>query len=75
MIAADASFGAKPCLAVDAVSHDAYIDQMRIRPHEGIDTGVLSTLIQDAGAHISTGFCVKGELEMVFLVMYNITHR
>ena len=59
---------------MNAVTHDANVNQVRIGGHEGILAGVSAVFIQYSGANVCAGLRIKRELEVVLLVMDHILH-
>lgn len=74
LIAADPGLDAEPGLAVDAVTHDAHVDQMRERRHKRVNARVPPLLVQNPGPYIGPGFRVKGGFEMIFPVVDDVLH-
>lgn len=74
LIALNAGDLAQAAFAVLAVSHNPHINQVRIRSHKRVGSGVFAVFVQHAGTHIEAGFGVKVVLEVVFLVMYCVAH-
>ena len=58
---------------MDAVSHNADVDQMRIGGHKGILASVSAIFIQYSGTDISTRLRIKLRFEMVFFVVDHIS--
>ena len=72
LVAADTSLGAEARLAVDAVAHNAHVDEMRIGRHKGVHAGVPPAFVQDPGPHIGAGLRIESGAEAVLFVMNNI---
>jgi len=56
LVAANPGFQTQPGFAVNAVPHDANIDQMRKRRHKWVHTAIQSVFINDPGAHVGARF-------------------
>ena len=57
---------------MDTVPHNAHVYQMRIGRHERIYAGIVAGFIKDTRADICTCFSIKGILEMISTVIYNV---
>ncbi len=74
LVAADAGFDAQTSLAVDAVAHDADIDQVREGGPEGVHAGIPALLIEDTGAHIRPCLRIEHCDEVVLFVNDLLIH-
>ena len=74
LIAANARPHAEARLPVGAAAHDAHVDEVRKRRHEGVHTGIAALLVQDARAHVGTRPHVEGGAEAVALVLDHVPH-
>lgn len=74
LIAADARLDAQPGFAVDAVAHDAHVDEVGEGGHERVHAGVLSLIVQYAGTDIEPRLRIKGRDESVFVIFDNLFH-
>ena len=72
LVAADTGFGAQTGLPVNTVSHNAHIDQMGVRCHKGVYTGVTPLPVQNAGAEVGTGLGVETAAKAIFFVIAGV---
>ena len=59
---------------MDAVPHDADIDQVRERSHKRVHAAIQAVLVDDPRAHIGPGFGIEHGQEMVLLVNDHLIH-
>ena len=62
------AFGAKTGFSMNAVSHDAHINQVGIGCHKWVYAGIFPVFIQNTSANIGSGFCIKSRFEPIFFI-------
>ena len=74
LIASDTGLRAKSGLPVDAVAHNANVNQMRKGRHQWIDAGIAPVFIQYSGSDVSASFRIKGRSKLILGIVDDIPH-
>lgn len=75
LVSAITSLYTQTGFTVNAVPHDADIDQMGKRRHEGIHTAIHAMFVDDPSAYVGTRFGIEHGDEMVLLVKNRLIHE
>ena len=74
LVTANPCLDAQPGFAVDAMTHDAHVNEVGKGGHERIHAGVLSLIVQYAGTDIEPRLRIKGGDKSVFVIFDNLFH-